>query len=243
MKFALPAFRRCQLLAALCTPLGIALPSPAPAQGYVSRYAPPSGGLRPIDQSPRSDLPIYKPPIWEGLYFGAHLGGETIALSVQDFALDRMRGVAGGLHVGYNLQYRNMVGGLELDVGTSGAAISGSVANTLRAELAHDWMASLRIRAGYAAGPMLVYGTVGYAVTNFAAQGSIGAVSAYSDVSMNGIVLGGGIEMKLSQSISGRIEALHYHYFDKVLLTGAGASISANGSSDTIRAGLTYHFN
>ena len=243
MKIALAAFRRSFVVTTLCTTLGLAHQSSALAQGYGSPYAPPAGGVRPIDRSPRPYVPLYQPPIWEGLYLGGHLGGETVSLSANGFDADRLRGMTGGLHLGYNWQTSQLVGGFEVDGSANAAHSSQSYLGVARVEGSHDWLASLRLRVGYAAGPTLFYATGGYAATSFSYRGSVGPFSASTDMTMHGVVLGGGIEMKFSDKISARIEGLHYQYFEKTLLNIPGASVIGDGQSNSIRAGISYHFN
>jgi opacity protein-like surface antigen len=57
-----------------------------------------------------------------------------------------------------------------------------------------------------------------------------------------GYAIGGGVEMKLSSSLSARIEALHYGFGESTLATPAGP-LTTDADVTTVRAGLTYHWN
>lgn len=97
-------------------------------------------------------------------------------------------GVTGGLHVGYNQQFSNIVVGIEGDYdwsgmdGSGGSAIDpkdgtlrpGQVLDTtpqqLRVSSSIDFLASIRGRVGIANGPVLFYGTGGVAWTGYNAS-------------------------------------------------------------------------
>jgi outer membrane immunogenic protein len=90
----------------------------------------------------RNSGPAYveRPPIWHGLYGGAHLGQADA--SGDD-------GLIGGVQLGYNWQASQVVYGVEGDVSLSGSD-------------AIDWLASIRGRLGYLIMPnLLIYGTAG----------------------------------------------------------------------------------
>ena len=62
----------------------------------------------------------------------------------------------GGAYAGFNLQNGPIVGGIE------GDTLLGSINGVGRGgTLSEDWISSLRIRGGWAFGPVLAYGTVG----------------------------------------------------------------------------------
>lgn len=250
----------------LMAPLGTLPDAPAAAQGYglpyssgsgpgPAPYAPPRGGVRPIDQSPRDTggIRLYQPSIWEGLYLGAHLGGDfgTIwATLAPDNKLD-LGGVSGGLHLGYNWQRSGFVGGIEFDAdgkSTDGSRTdlvpAGSLGSAvpLRFDGHAEWLSSARLRFGYAFGNGLLYATGGYAVGEMTVRASALGGSIKTSEVMQGYVLGGGIEWKFSPNISARLEGLHYEFAEKTFNFGP-ASVRGDAELTTVRAGLTYHFN
>jgi len=151
----------------------------------------------------------YMPAItWTGFYFGANLGA-----AFTDGADDDTVAV-GGVHAGYNWQRNDhLVLGVEGDV-----------------DFADDinYLATLRGRIGYAAGPTLFYATGGVAF--FDADDING-----DSVGLTGYVVGGGIEHKLRENVSLGLESLYYNFEDD-------SEASDNADFYTVRARLTYHF-
>lgn len=196
---------------------------------------------------------------WTGLYLGGHLGGAW-----GDLDDTKLKGFAGGLHGGYNLQNGNIVYGIEADVTWSGADASSSestggvgcrrivVANfpclggagsTGSERIDLDWLASLRARLGVTFGTLLIYGTggVGWANVDLKVTDSVLGSSSSSNTHV-GWVAGGGVEMKLTTNISGRIEALHYGLGSETYNI-LGTSTKLDLDTTVVRGGLTYHFN
>lgn len=226
---------------------------PASAQGYGMPYTPPwqSGARsdrRPLDGSYRTrqlTQPVrHAPPapIWQGLYVGGHGGFAFGHLTDRD--LDeavRLQGAAVGLHAGYNAQLGNLVIGLEAD-GTWGNVDGRRTFDGASTGGGHqDWHSSLRLRAGYAFGNVLVYGTAGaaFAGLDVAVTDALGTSRA-SEILL-GWAAGFGVEAKLLPNVSGRIEALHYGFGDKSLAFPMG-SVPVDLDTTVIRAGLTFHF-
>jgi outer membrane immunogenic protein len=116
-------------------------------------------------------------------------------------------GLVGGVQLGYNWKNGLIVYGLEAD-------ISASNADTI------DWLGSVRGRVGYLIQPgLLLYGTAG-----------LGVVS--SDNTDSGFVFGVGVEGKLSETMTARLEYLNYN-----IDSGHG-----HGDDDisVIRAGVNF---
>ena len=160
----------------------------------------------------------YLPAItWTGFYLGANVGAafndDDVEVAGED---DDDTAVIGGLHVGYNWQKpSNLVLGIEADV---------NFADDI------DYLATVRGRLGWAAGPTLFYATGGAAF--------IGFDDAFSDDdSETGWVAGLGIEHKLRDNVSIGLEGLYYA-FDQ------DDDLGGDDDADfwTLRARLTYHF-
>ncbi len=175
--------------------------------------------------------------IWQGAYLGAQAGGSWGKFSFSGIDVDQNNGVF-GIHLGYNWQFGNAVVGIEGDVeGRTGrTTISGFGASL---EATTPILGSFRGRLGYAAGPVLLYGTGGVAFTGVKLTASVPGISASISDTATGFVAGGGIEYKFSQSLSARVEGLYYGFKD-VLKNDLGPGIDYN--TTTIRAGITYHF-
>lgn len=162
------------------------------------------------------DAPVaYAPALgWTGFYLGANVGAafndNDVEIAGED---DDDTVLIGGLHVGYNWQKpSNVVLGIEADV---------NFADDI------DYLATIRGRLGYAAGPTLFYATGGVAF--------IGFDDAFSDDdSETGWTAGLGLEHKLRENVSLGVEGLYYDFGDN----------DFGGDTDfwTLRARLTYHF-
>jgi outer membrane immunogenic protein len=156
------------------------------------------------------DGPVdYMPAItWTGFYFGANLGA-----SFNDSETDDDTAFLGGVHAGYNWQrHGNVVLGVEGDV---------DFADDI------DYLASLRGRLGFAAGPTLFYATAGVAF--------LGVDDAFGDDdTLTGWVAGLGLEHKVRENVSVGLEGLYYD-FDEDDNFGQDADFWA------VRARLTFH--
>jgi outer membrane immunogenic protein len=133
--------------------------------------------------------------IWRGLYGGVHLGyGEA----------GDADGVLGGAQVGYNWQMSQIVYGLEADFSVADISVGRS---------SIDWLGTVRGRVGYLLDPrLLAYATAG-----------VGLANGNSDTETD-FVLGLGVEGKLTETMSARIEYLSYSDLD----------------IDVVRAGLNF---
>ena len=158
------------------------------------------GGRAP---SERSDYPS----IWQGAYVGLHLGnGESGPAD----------GFVGGGQIGYNWRSGQIVYGLEADVSFADISFkenfgSGSI----------DWMATARGRLGYLLMPnLLAYGTIGFGL----ASGSASFAGFSVNDTESDLVFGVGLEGKITDKISARIEYLTFSDLD----------------IDVVRVGLNY---
>jgi opacity protein-like surface antigen len=167
----------------------------------------------------------YYYPAWQGLYAGAHLGyGDAGPAD----------GFIGGAHVGYNWQKGQIVYGWEADVSLSDISESITLCNPagcVSAEASIDWMASVRGRLGYLISPsFLAYGTVGLGIVSGSGSASISAPGVREGISVSDtetdIVLGIGVEGKLTETATARIEYLSFGDLE----------------IDVIRAGVTFRF-
>lgn len=153
----------------------------------------------------------YQPSIWQGLYGGFHLGWGEV---------DSLDGFVGGVQVGYNWQAGQIVYGVEADVSFADISDEIRVMGVTVAEASIDWLATARGRVGFLVTPrVLAYATAGFGV----ASGSGSNILGFSrDETETDIVIGLGIEGKLSDAMSVRAE---YLAFDDL---------------DIIRAGLNF---
>ena len=195
---------------------------------------------------------------WSGAYVGV-AGGIGLLTSQFDDSLGRVcisqnicpdgqgiGGLAGGT-LGYNWQLRNLVLGVEGDIGWANL---GTKVTTLgdRWDQSHiDGIATLRLRAGYATGANLFYLTGGaafldtqYKATD--AESGHEQNSATDGGWRTGIAVGAGYEAKLTGNLSWKAE---YMYMGDPTrnVTNPGSPNDHYGFSDeiqTFRIGLNY---
>jgi len=200
-------------------------------------------------------IPVYD---WTGFYIGVSGGG---SLGTSDH-LDRLTGLSdangynikgglGGGTLGYNWQVSSFVIGFEGDASWGSEYGSntdlGAVGNPAFLSFTKEtWLATARLRVGYAVNNLLFYGTGGYAAAGTEAgvkDANTLALLASTTSTRNGWVAGGGLEWGFAPNWSAKFELL-YTQFDSVVFN----TVQAEGPrtvplSDTIaRAGINYRF-
>jgi outer membrane immunogenic protein len=228
-------FRRLLLSTAAMAAAGSALAADLPYGQGPSAYAPP--------------VPIFT---WSGFYLGAQLGyawgsnnlsgwGPGYAFSGVSYTPN---GVVGGAHVGYNLQFNQIVAGVEGDVDGTGISKSygfGSVVYGTQVPV----QGSIRGRLGFAVDRALFYVTGGAAfasVTN-TYQSFLGYNS--SDKSVAGWTIGGGLEYALSNNWSISAEYRYSDFgssTDYTFVGGPGGAATHHPTENAVRVGASYKF-
>jgi outer membrane immunogenic protein len=175
-------------------------------------------------------------------------------------------GFTGGGELGYNYKAGSLLLGAETDftaVDTdqtttstvqSPLLITPPLVYTLDEKAQTDWMWTIRGRIGYVAGPLLLYGTAGFALSeikvklNFADNLTPPNVIASDNSSTRaGWVVGGGVGYALSQNWSVKTEFL-YADFGGITTgaTSANGYVTLNTHSDIhpilVRLGIDYRF-
>jgi outer membrane immunogenic protein len=143
------------------------------------------------------------PSIWQGLYAGLHVGAGD------------GDGILGGGQVGYNWQSGRVVYGVEADFALSSIEEEATACvgfTCARASASLDWMATVRGRVGYLVDPrILLYATAGIGLVSWSAEGSISGCPQCGfklDGTESGLVFGLGVEGKISETMTARIEFL-----------------------------------
>ncbi len=154
-------------------------------------------------------VPVVASTDWTGGYAGLQLGYGDV-----DNAGTSGDGVIGGAFVGYNYDFGNYVLGGEFDASASDISVGG---------IDVDSVYRLKLRAGYDAGPALIYAVAGGANV----QTSAGDDSGY--------VAGLGVDYKVTDRVTVGGEYL-YHNFDSFAGTGASADFN------TFSARVAYNF-
>ncbi|VFU07226.1 outer membrane protein [Methylocella tundrae] len=206
----------------------------------------------PYGQGPSDYAPAVPVFTWSGLYLGGQIGYAwgTSALSAwgPGYSISGVtynpNGVLGGAHVGYNLQFNQVVLGVEGDVDGTGISKSyGFGPVTYGTQIPVE--GTIRGRLGFALDHALFYVAGGAAfasVTNnyqsFLGYNSIGK-------SVAGWTIGGGVEYALTNNWSVRAE---YRYMDLgsstdyTFVTGPGAGVNHALTTNDVRVGFSYKF-
>ena len=200
-----------------------------------------------------SSMPVSAQPFmggpWSGFYIGGNMGGAfdannlkfTDQTASQDLLFRSNTSgdeFLGGLHVGYDWQPGGFMFGVEGD-----ADFGGDI----------DYLASIRGRVGAPLGPVLLYGTGGFAFEGaherFQVSSASDGISTFNrHIDKTGWTAGGGIETYVMPQLSVGVEGLYYDLGSDTanLLTpvAAGAepfSVRDDRQFAVARARITYH--
>ena len=209
---------------------------------------------------------------WQGFYIGGHAGAGRAGTSgvfdnseigtpgdTDDSVLGstfNLEGALGGAQVGYNVTTGRFLIGGELD--WTHLAINdriddpdAEVGGTDNAEYDLNWVASARARFGILSRRSLIYLTAGIAwadVTYTAVNEDFTPADRGSvDITGTGYVIGGGIEHALTDTLSLKIEGLHYGFdlsedTSTLTLDSDPGDLARFDSLTTLRVGLNYRF-
>jgi outer membrane immunogenic protein len=193
----------------------------------------------PVAKAPPPMVQLFD---WSGLYWGIAGGygwgdsSHSEAGGLANGSFDANGWLLGGT-LGYNWQAGQTVLGIEGDWSWSGIDGSGaSAGGPISTEL--NWLATGRVRAGYAVDNYLFY------VTGGAAWGKVEAANAGigsgSDTRL-GWTVGGGVETMLTPNWTAKLEYLYVDLGDKNTYT-AGGPVEVALTSHIVRLGLNYKF-
>lgn len=181
-----------------------------------------------------SEPPAYNEPAvtggtWDGAYVGGHVG--TASRRLNPFAGGK--GIDAGVQGGYNADVGGMVVGGEGELSYLGDAdvrVDGG-------NLKERHRLGLKAKAGVPLDQTLIYGTAGLAMTNFRDNGNISGPDGWKA----GYIVGVGVEQKLNQKLSAKVE---YNYTGTPNVRSFdGNTLSERDVHDhTVKAGLNYHF-
>jgi outer membrane immunogenic protein len=229
----------------------VALAGAAGAANAADMYA---GGMK--------DVAFVPPPLWTGLYIGAHIGGAWADLKNDDRDgiwsgipgtgwNDSASGVIGGGQIGYNWQANNVfngfVFGVEADFGGTGFSLNHHPFNNvlLNDETNSGFYADFTGRLGYAAGPALFYIKGGWAFFD----GGLGLhdnrfapALGVTDEGISGWTFGGGVEYKFAPNWSAKIEYRHFDFgnFNEILTPAFESRFDRNLTADAVTFGVNY---
>ena len=165
---------------------------------------------------------------FSGVELGPDLGAALGSASSANIS-----GLAGGAHIGYNLQSSQLVGGVEADAMFS-AIRSGSLGT---ASFSQDFLSSARVKGGYVFGNLLAYGTVGWAwsTTDYHDLG------VSSSRTVDGVAFGAGAEYAITRNVTLRAELLRYAFGGATYATPFTPQ-TLTTSTNVLRIGASVHF-
>jgi len=199
-----------------------------------------------------------------GDYFGTCGGICSDTLNAAGLQRIKTHGFTGGIQVGYNWQFGNIVTGVEADFeyfrsagkqSTTATIVANAAFLAVNSAVSTDWLFTLRPRLGFAADDWLFYGTGGLAVAQLKASWSysdytgVAYETASASVTKAGWVAGGGIETALPGNWIVGAEYL-YVKFDSVSTTSQIVFLadddrfkhSADLSANIVRARVSKKF-
>lgn len=190
---------------------------------------------------PTTTTPNYYDPVpvynWTGVYVGGILGYAGAEFNNNIPANPGPTGDAGGFtigaQIGYNYQFApSWAAGVEADVSFQDIEASSALGS-----MEEDWMATLRVRGGYTFSRYFVYATAGVAFTHK----DVTRASGSGDDTVAGFTGGFGVEGKINNRWSAKLEYLYVNVPDDGIL--AGNATAVGGSDNHIaRIGVNYHF-
>ena len=190
---------------------------------------------------------------WEGFYAGLNAGGlwETTNASItQNNAFGGFNGQGGGFVGGGQAGYNYLVGPMLLggEVDFQGSTLTQSISggsgpSFIGATSAIPWFATFRGRAGYPLGSFMPYVTGG-AVWGHQSLSGFDSISGPFSASNNfwTWTVGAGVEGKLTDQWSAKLEYLYMGTPDTPLSTPATTSIDEHSVGNLLRVGLNYKF-
>ncbi|WP_245515092.1 outer membrane protein [Jiella endophytica] len=190
---------------------------------------------QPSAPSPEAPASIY---VWSGPYAGAFVGYNFARFRDAGGASFDGDGFVGGVYTGYNFEAAPIVYGIEADIGGSGVDGSGfspSLGGDVDGE--QNVFGSLRGRVGYQADPFLVFATGGVA----ASRNELSLNGASDSKTHIGYTVGAGVEAKISDDLSGRLEYRYSRFGDETYDLG-NTSVSSGFDEHSIRAGIALKF-
>jgi opacity protein-like surface antigen len=197
--------------------------------------------------SPPPAFPAVRLYDWTGAYVGINAGaafGRAPWTSTPDVTSgsSSVSGALVGGTIGYNLQTREpLVLGIEADIAWTN--IKGTVppfSCAPNCDLNQPWLATARLRFGYAFDTIMPYATVGFAIARLAAE-IAGRPFGTEGVNNLGWTAGAGVEFVIWGPWRAKVEYLYadLNGFSCELACGGGP-ISVNVHESIIRAGVNY---
>jgi len=185
-----------------------------------------------IPAAPAADYSAAPAGDWSGAYVGGTGSYNWGKFDGNKGSKRQDNGVGGGLYGGYNMQNGQMVYGAEADVGYSG--LNEHVGAT---KVEQGVNGSLRGRVGVALDPVMVYGTAGVAGANIKASDG----TSSDKRGAFGWTAGAGVEAKVTDTISARVEYRYSDYGSRTYKLDSG-NYNRDMSEQGVRVGVGMKF-
>jgi outer membrane immunogenic protein len=188
-------------------------------------------------------------PTWYGPYIGVHVGGGWSSVDWTYLAGGTANqdgdGAFGGLQAGFNFRTAGLVWGIEADI--SGANIDGQTDcpnNAFTCDTEIQWLGSVRLRAGFASGNWLIYGTGGFGFgrVEISTRGPVSPATNGTDQTLTGWTAGGGVELIIDRNWTIKGEYLYYDLGDDTFTVDANLRVRADTTLHTAKIGFNYRF-
>jgi outer membrane immunogenic protein len=210
--------------------------------------------LNPAPEPEAAVLPIFNSATapaaaWSGFYVGDHVGAAWGSLATSGHGgassfKNTMDRALGGGQFGYNIQYKSLVYGAEMDLGAMslGHSRRSPADPQTVSTLGSGYYGDITGRLGYSFKNFLLYGKGGFAFYDGSLSISSGGSEALQSAGLNGWTLGGGVEFALNPAWSVKAE---YEYFQ----FGGGSMQMSNGAGgydnrltvQSAKIGFNYH--
>jgi len=190
-------------------------------------------------------------PGWTNFYIGGFVGGGAVNNNLDVlgglFEFDGIggQGFVGGGFVGFNYQISpQFVLGIQGELGVSDLEtnISTPILGGISLEAAPQFNAALSGRAGWLANPnALVYIIGGYSYAEYETKINLPRLGSIKfDENYHGFHIGAGIEARITESLTARIEYRYTEYQDEDW--GTGGAVEVEPSSHTGTLGVAWNF-
>ena len=205
--------------------------------------------------------PVYVPFNWSGFYVGADIGyswasadadvdgplfAGTVSLSPD------ADGVVGGVYVGYNAQFNQIVVGIEADIEATSNSGDDNLSDifNLRASADQNWQGSIRARLGWAIDNFMPYITGGVAFSDWDIDSNIsdpilGDFHFSDSKSFTGWTIGAGLDYAFTPNLIGRLEYRYTDWGDADFhndFLGVDFHRDSSINESTVRLGVAYKF-
>ncbi len=157
---------------------------------------------------------------WSGLYIGGHAGagfGDAryrAGVGALNIPINvNADGFLGGALLGYNMQYQQFVIGLEGDLSFGNVDGRTTLAGFSDPRLEIDFAATFRARLGYAWEELLVFSSIGLGFAEAHVTETLQTAATVRRQNTHlGLVVGGGLEWAVSETVSLRTEYIYGHF-------------------------------